>query len=102
MKTLEDQGAIISRPYKRGSCLFCQHARTNRINNSNTNNTISTVFLPSNTHKCPNYNTDIALLSEVIDSSEQFFEKQLQKITQMSPVKSTSKGKNSNTESEIN
>ena len=50
---------------------------------------------------CPNYDTDISLLSEGIDSLEQFFDMQLQNLTQMSPVKSNSKGISTNNESDI-
>ena len=70
-------------------------------NNSNLINTTPTVSLPSNTPVCPNYDTDVSLLSEVIDSLEQFFATQLQNLTQMSPVKFTSKETNNNNESDI-
>ena len=70
-------------------------------NNSNTINTTTTVFLPSNTPVCPNYGKDVSLLREGIDSLEQFFDTQLQNLTQISPVKSNSKGKNTNNESDI-
>ena len=99
MKTLEDQGVIINRPTKCGSYLFLSkslHEATD--NNSNTINTTPTVSLPSNIPVCPNYDTDISLLSEGIDSLEQFFDMQLQNLTQMSPVKSNSKGINTNNE----
>ena len=70
-------------------------------NNSNTINTTTTVFLPSNTPVCPNYGKDVSLLREGIDSLEQFFDTQLQNLTQISPVKSNSKGTNTNNESDI-
>ena len=70
-------------------------------NNSNTINTIPIASLPSNIPVCPNYDTDISLLSEGIDSLEQCFDTQLQNLTQMSPVKSKSKGKNTNNESDV-
>ena len=95
MKTLEDQRFIINRPTKCGSAFFLSksmHEPTD--NNSNTINTIPIVSLPSNIPVCPNYDTDISLLSEGIDSLEQCFDTQLQNLTQMSPVKSKSKGKN--------
>ena len=67
MKSLEDQGAIINRPTKRGSSFFLSksmHEPTD--NNSNTINTgwysfsfnETTVSFPSNTPVCPNYDTD--------------------------------------------
>ena len=90
-KHLRTKELLLTDSTNKEAVSFYQNPRTNRINNSNTNNTIPTVFLRSNTHKCPNHN-----------SSEQFIEKQLQNISQMSPVKSTSKGTNTNTESEIN
>ena len=62
--------------------------------NWNTINTTPTVSLPSNTPICPNYEKDVSLLSEGIDSLEQFFDTQLQNLTQISPVKSNSKGTN--------
>ena len=70
-------------------------------NNSNLINTAPAVSLPSNTPACPNYDTDISLLSEVIDSLEQFFATQLQNLTELSPVKCTSKETNNNNESDI-
>ena len=41
------------------------------------------------------------LLSEGIDSLEQFFDTQLQNLMQVYPVKSNSKGTNTNNESDI-
>ena len=38
-------------------------------------------------HLCPNYDKDISLLSEGIDSLEQLFDTELENLTQMSPVK---------------
>ena len=70
-------------------------------NNLNTINTTATVSLPSNTSVCPSYDTDISLLSKGIDSLEQFFDTQLQNLTQMSLVKSNSKGINTNNESDV-
>ena len=102
MKTLEDQGIIINRPTKCGSSFFLSkplHEPTD--NNSNTINTTPTVSLPSNTNVCLNYDTDISFLSEVTDSLEQFFDTQLQNLTQMSPAKSSSKGINTSNESDI-
>ena len=69
--------------------------------NSNTINTTPTVFLPSNTPVCPNYDKDVSLLIEGIDSLEQFFDMQLQNLTQISLVKSYSKRTNTNNESQI-
>ena len=71
MKRLEDQGAIINIPTKRGSSFFLLkslHEPTN--NNSNTINTTPTVPIPSNTRVCQNFDLDISLLSEGIDSLE--------------------------------
>ena len=102
MKTLGDQGAIINRPTKQGSSFFLSksfHEPTD--NNSNLINTTTTVSLPSNTPVCPNYDTDVSLLSEGIDSLEQFFDTQLQDLSRMSPVKSTSKGTNTHNEFDI-
>ena len=70
-------------------------------NNSNTIITILTVALPNNTLVCPNHDKDVSLLSEGIDFLEQFFDTQLQNLTQISPVKSSSKGINTNNESDI-
>ena len=71
--------------YKRltkfGSSFFLSkslHEQTH--NNSNTINATLTVSLPSNTPVCPNYDTDFSLLSEGIDSLEQFFDTQLQTL----------------------
>ena len=68
--------------------------------NSNTINTTPAVSLPSNTHVCPNYDKDVSLLSEGTDSLEQFFDTQLQNLTQTYPVKSNSKGTNTKSESD--
>ena len=74
MKTLEDQGVIINRPTKCGSSFLClKSLHEPSDNNSNTINTTSTVFLPSNAPVCPNYAKDASLLREGIDSLEQFF-----------------------------
>ena len=64
--------------------------------NSNTVNTTPTVSLPSNTPPCGNNDQDISLLSEGIDSLEQIFERQLQNLMLIYPVKSYSKGTNTN------
>ena len=102
MKTLEDQGVIINRPTKCGSSFFLSKSlHEPSDSNSNTINTTPTVSLPSNTPVCPNYDKDVSLLSEGIDSLEQFFDTQLQNLTQISPVKSNSKGINTNSESDI-
>ena len=102
MKSLENQEVVINRPTKCGSSFFLSKSLLEPTdNNSNTINTTPTVSLPSNTLVCPNYDTDISLLSEGIDSLEQFFDMQLQNLTQMSPVKSNSKGKNTNNKSDI-
>ena len=69
--------------------------------NPNTINTTPTASLPSNTAVCPNYDKDVSLLSEGTDSLEQFFDTQLQNLTQISPVKSNSKVTNTNSESGI-
>ena len=90
MKTLEDQGAIIKTPTKRGSSFFFSKSLPESTdNNSNTVNPIPTVLLPCNTPVCPNCNTDISLLSEIIDSLKQFLDAQLQNLTHTSSVKST-------------
>ena len=70
-------------------------------NNSNAINTTPVVSLPSNIPVYPNCDTDVSLLSEGIDSLEQCFDMQLQNLTQMCQVKSKSKGKNTNNESDI-
>ena len=64
--------------------------------NSNTINTTPTISFPSNTPVCGNNDEDVSILSEGIDSLEQFFETQLQNLMQISPVKSNSKGTNTN------
>ena len=69
--------------------------------NSNTISTTPGVSLPSNTLVYLNYNKDVSLVSGGIDSLEQFFDTQLQNLTQVSPVKSNSKGTNTNNESGI-
>ena len=102
MKTLDDQEVIISRPTKCRSSFFLSnslHEPSDR--NSNTIDTTPTVSPLSNTTVCPNYDEDISLLSEGIDSLEQFFDMQFQNLTQISPVKSSSKGTNTNNESDI-
>ena len=70
-------------------------------NNSNTINTTPTASLPSNTPVCSNYDAYIFLLSEGIGSLEQYFDTQLQNLTQMSPVKSNSEETNANNESDM-
>ena len=71
MKTTEDQGAVIDKPTKRRSFFFLSKLFHKSIeNNSNTINTIPTGSLPSNTPVCPDYDTDISLLSEGINSVE--------------------------------
>ena len=95
VKTLEDRGVIINKPIKWGiSFLLSKSLREPTDNDSNTINITPTISLPSNTPECPNDDTDISLLSEGIDSLEQFFDTQLLNPTQMSPVKPTSKGTN--------
>ena len=101
IKTLEDQGVIMNRPTKCGKSFFLSkslHKPTD--NNSNTTNTTPTVSLPINTHACPNYDTDISLLNEGIDSLEQIFDTQVENLPQMSPIKFNSKGTNTNNESD--
>ena len=80
---------------------LCQNPCINQLIKINTVNTIPTVSLPSNTPMCQKYDTDISLLSEGINSLEQFFDTQLQNLKQMSPVKSNSKGIYSNNESDM-
>ena len=63
--------------------------------NSNTINTTPTFSFSSNTPVCGN-NDDVSIQSEGIDSLGQFFETQLQNLMQISPVKSNSKGTNTN------
>ena len=102
MKTLDDQGVIINRPTKCRSSFLCSKSlHEPSENNSNTINTTSTVSLSSNTPVCPNYDKDISLLREGINSLEQLFDTQLQNITQISPVKSNSKGTNTKKKSDI-
>ena len=75
MKTLEDQGVTINRPTKCGSSFFLSnslHEPSDR--NPNIIDTTPTVSLPSKTPVCPNYDEDVSLLSEGIDSLEQFFD----------------------------
>ena len=102
MKALKNQGVIINRPTKCGSSfLLSKSLHEPSDSNSSTINTTPTASLPSNTAVCPNYDKDVSLLSEGIDSLEQFFDTQLQNLTQISPVKSNSKGTNTNNESDI-
>ena len=68
---------------------MCKPLHKPTDNNSNTINTILTVFLPSNTPVCPNYYAYIFLLIKRIGSLEQSFDTQLQNLRQMSPVKET-------------
>ena len=76
---------------------MCKPLHKPTDNNSNTINTILTVFLPSNTPVCPNYYAYIFLLIKRIGSVEQSFDTQLQNLRQMSPAKET----NTNNESDI-
>ena len=76
---------------------MCKPLHKPTDNNSNTINTILTVFLPSNTPVSPNYYAYIFLLIKRIGSLEQSFDTQLQNLRQMSPVKET----NTNNESDI-
>ena len=76
---------------------MCKPLHKPTDNNSNTINTILTVFLPSNTPVCPNYYAYIFLLIKRIGSLEQSFDTQLQNLRQMSPAKET----NTNNESDI-
>ena len=102
VKRLEDQGVIINKPTKCGSSFFLSkplHEPSD--SNSNTINTTPTVSLPSNTPVFPNYDKDVSLLSEGIDSLEQFFDTQLHNLTQISPFKSNRKGPNTNNESDM-
>ena len=81
--------------------LFAKSLHEPTDNNSNIINTTPTVSLTSNITVCPNYSTDISLLSKGIDSLEQFFDKQFHNLTQMSSVETTSKGTKINNESDI-
>ena len=73
MKTLEDQGAIIYRPTKQGSSSFS--SKSLRETTDNNLNLISTsVSLSNNTPVYPNFDSDIFLLSEGIDSLEQLLD----------------------------
>ena len=102
MKTLEDQGVIINRPTECRSSFFLSKPLHEPINNnSNTINTTPTVSLPSNTPECPNYDKDVSLVSEGIDSLQQFFETQLQNLMDIFPVKSDSKGIHTNNNSDL-
>ena len=98
MKTLKDQGDTINRPTKQDSSFFLSKSLLEPIdNNSNLINTIPSVDVPSNTLEY----TDVSLLNQGIDFLEQFFDTQLQNLTQISPVKSTNNGTNTNKESDI-
>ena len=102
MKTLEDQGVIINRTTKSESSFsLSKSLHEPSDNSSNTINTTPTVSLASNTPVCPNYDKDVSLLREGVDSLEQFFDMQLQNLTQISLVKSNSKGTNTNNEWDI-
>ena len=97
MKSLEDEGVIINRPTKCARSFFLwKPLHQPSDSNSNTVNTTPTVSLPSNTPICGNNDKDVSLLSEGIDSLKKFFERQLQNLMQISPVKSYSKGTNTN------
>ena len=101
-KTLKDLPNDQTRPTKRGGLFFLlKSLHEPSDNNSNTINTSPTVSLPSNTPVCPKYDTDVSLLSEGINSLEQFFDTEFQSLTQMSPVKSTRNGRNTDNESDI-
>ena len=71
MKKLQDQGK---------SFFLSKALYEPTGNNSNTIHTIPTASLPTNTPVCPNYDKDIFLLSEGIDSLEQIFDIQLQNL----------------------
>ena len=102
MRILENQGVIINRTTKSESSFsLSKSLHEPSDNSSNTINTTPTVSLASNTPVCLNYDKDVSLMSEGVDSLEQFFDKQLQNLTQISPVKSNSKGTNTNNESDI-
>ena len=86
MKTLEDQGAIIHRPTKQGSSSFS--SKSLRETTDNNSNLISTsVSLSNNTPVYPNFDSDIFLLSEGIDSLEQLLDTQLQNVRLNPPVR---------------
>ena len=94
-KILEDQEVILYKPTKCVSFSFLPKSLLEPSDStSDTINTTPAVSLPSNTHVCPNYDKDVSLLSEGTDSLEQFFDTQLQNLTQTYPVKSNSKGIN--------
>ena len=102
MRILENQGVIINRTTKSESSFsLSKSLHEPSDNSSNTINTTPTVSLASNTPVCLNYDKDVSLMSEGVDSLEQFFDKQLQNLTQISPVKSNSKGTNTNNEWDI-
>ena len=102
VKLLENQGIIINRPTACGSSFFLSKSLHEPSDgNSNTISTTPTISLPSNTPVYLNYNKDVSLVSEGIDSLEQFFDTQLQNLMQVYPVKSNSKGTNTNNESDI-
>ena len=99
VKTLEDQGIIINRPTACGSSFFLSKSLHEPSDgSSNTISTTPTISLPSITPVYLNYNKDVSLVSGGIDSLEQFFDTQLQNLTQVSPVESNSKGTNTNNE----
>ena len=99
VKTLEDQGIIINRPTACGSSFFLSKSLHEPSDgSSNTISTTPTISLPSNTPVYLNYNKDVSLVSGGIDSLEQFFDTQLQNLTQVSPVECNSKGTNTNNE----
>ena len=100
MKGLENQRVTINRQFFH-FYQMCMSLHEPTDNNSNTINTTPAVSLPSNTPVYSNYCTYISLLSEGMDSLEQFFDMQLQNLTQILPVKSISKETNAKNDSDV-
>ena len=80
---------------------MCKSLHEPTDNNSNTINTTPSVSLPNNTPVVKTTMHIFFILSEGIGSLKQSFDTQIQNLTQMSPVKSSSKETNANNESDI-
>ena len=92
MKTYDDQGVIINRQTRRANSFFFANPLNEPTNNNSTTSILASIFsFLWNTTLYPNYDLDFSLLSERIDSLEQYFDAHLQNqnLTQMPPVKST-------------
>ena len=80
---------------------MCKSLHEPTDNNSNNINTTPSVSLPNNTPVVKTTMHIFFILSEGIGSLKQSFDTQIQNLTQMSPVKSSSKETNANNESDI-